>query len=101
MNVIEGLNSPQIDIVEKRVARSGYVGLEVYIQDQEVSNDEIDGVVKKIESSFEDISSKTVEDFKRKQRMNSCICWSVILILITNYYWPWISLLNFIPGSSS
>lgn len=87
LEMVERLKSPNLDIVEKRVAREGYVGLEVYIQDQEVSNEAIDGVVKTIESSFEDISSKTIDDFKVIQRRNSLICWTVILLLVLNYFW--------------
>jgi hypothetical protein len=99
LEVMESLKSPNLDIVEKKVARPDYVGLEVYVQDQEsVSNESIDGVIKSIESSLEGISSKTVEDFKSRQRINSCICWSVILILVTNYFWPWFSLFDTLPS---
>lgn len=99
MELIENLKSSNsnLDIIEKRASRADYIGLEVYIQDQEsVSNDSIDDVVKTIESSMEGISSKTIDDFKSKQRINSAICWIIIMILVTNYFWPWIFL--FIPG---
>mmetsp|Transcript_20792 Transcript_20792/g.24575 ORF Transcript_20792/g.24575 Transcript_20792/m.24575 type:complete len:101 (+) Transcript_20792:174-476(+) len=95
--MINNLKTSKVDVIEKRVAKTGYTGLEVYVHDQESSNDSIEDIVKAIEASMPDIETKTVDDWRSKQRVRSFICWLLIFVLVTNYYWPWITSSDWMP----
>ncbi len=66
------MHTPGFEIVERLVARPGYVAIQVYGADIEKDKTSIDLAVQEIESSIVKLSEDTVLDWKVKQSRRNC-----------------------------
>ncbi len=89
--LFDRIDKEGFDIVERRVGRPGFVGIQIYGDTESLERSAMDFAVEEIQSSMNKISGETVEEWKNMANRRSCICWSVILFLALLYFWDIIS----------
>ena len=87
------VGSSALDVVQKRVARIGYTGVEVYGMDSEKDSEESDGVDQTVEDlrrAIPKVDEQTVSKWQKAHNIKVSICWLSVFIIISNFFWPWI-----------
>jgi hypothetical protein len=83
-----------MEIVQKPVPRSGYVGVEVFGLDSEAGNEGgnkvVDITVDEIKRSMAKVDEDTVREWRKKAQLRAGIFWTCVLLLLSNYFFPWI-----------
>ena len=62
----------------------------MYGADSEDGLNSVEDAVCEIRSKIAKVSEDTEADWKYKSNVRASICWGVILVLVTNYFWSWI-----------
>ena len=71
--------------------KRGHLAVRVFSSDAEQGGGgEVDRVVRAIEAGLPQVTELTKRDFARRRAVSSCACWSVILVLGSNYFTHWL-----------